>query len=81
MKQNLETLKKILDENAVWLEMPMTRKVIQWKSDFEKELRSDLIQDIRGLSEGNKCFIRGFQFALNEVLGVESKVKEEIKNE
>ena len=79
MKQNLGTLKKILDENAVWLEMPMTRKVIQWESEFEKELRSDLIQNTRGLSEGNKLFIRGYQFAVNEVLGVEPKVKEEIE--
>jgi hypothetical protein len=92
MKQNLETLKKILDENAVWLEMPMTRKVIQWESEFEKELREAYQHPEKLTGKGlliskNKASQKDLQYgegwrqgtfrAIREVLGVEPKVKEE----
>ena len=83
MKQNLETLKKILDENAVWLEMPMTRKVIQWESEFEKELR-EILKDAEECMQGNpEIYVTeygaGKAFLAKQILGVEPKVKEETK--
>jgi len=82
MKHNLKTVMEKLQQ---YLELPHehpNKIFLATENELEelqKELCSDLIQDTRGLSEGNKFFIKGFQFALNEVLGVEPKVKEETK--
>jgi hypothetical protein len=37
---------------------------------IEKELQSNLTQNMEGLSKENKAFIKGFQHAIKEVLGV-----------
>jgi len=48
-----------------------TKNAYKWFEGFEKQLRSGLIQNTRGLSEANKLFVKGYQFALKEILGDE----------
>jgi len=43
---------------------------VQWFDAIEKELQSNLTQNMEGLSKENKAFIKGFQHAIKEVLGV-----------
>jgi len=78
MKFNIKTRpKSLIDKhnNDTLCTVPLIKleehhnQTNKWFEDFEQELRQMLIQREEGLSEGNKLFVKGFQFALKEILG------------
>jgi hypothetical protein len=68
MKRNLKQLLNYLE-----MPYPKPKETRRYVKDLMKELRSDLIQNTHGLSKENKAFVKGFQFALRDILGDSSE--------